>query len=137
LNDSSDHELEDIMRTDLEDLAQEFASWRERRPSRRTKTPDELRTKAINLIGPYKISHVAKRLSLAVSDLRRWQKQMPAPTVAPRFVELPGSDQLPTAKSQPSTLRIDRPDGISLSIEGCSESALFNLIHQFVKGDVQ
>ena len=113
----------------LDQLAGQFAHWRQTRPHPHSPIPPALWAHAVGLTAMVSPSRVAKQLRLRLADLK---KQMAtrhaAPTVMPRppsslgFVEVPPAP----ARSQATPtmqLELSRADGARLCIHG-AESIL-------------
>jgi len=122
----------------LDQLAAQFAHWRQTRPSPRSRIPKELWAQAVSLTQALSPSRVAKQLRLGWTDLK---KQLAAPqesTAAPPpttvgFVEGPLAPSWPQAT--PATeIELHRADGARLCIHSpASTLPLVALVRRFLE----
>lgn len=131
-------------RQKLDELANQFASWRRQRASRTEAIPDDLWKQAAALVPSLKKSVVAKRLGVECGKLsRKIHDGLPAqptkgtvPTnvqlikVAPLHIDTP----FPSQPARPS-IEISRADGALLRVVGVpSDAALATVVGLFVGG---
>jgi hypothetical protein len=126
----------------LDQLAGQFAYWRQTRPHPHSQIPPELWAHAVALTAVVSPSRVAKQLRLRLADLKKQiaTRHAAAPPAAPHsptslgFVEVP----LPPPRPQaPSTIQIElhRPDGSRLCIHAAASTLpLDTLVRAFLEG---
>ena len=96
----------------LDQLAGQFAHWRQTRIHPRSRIPQALWDQAVALTSALPPSRVAKHLRLGMTDLK---KQMAVPSTLLGFVEVPTVPSWPQAT--PTTqIELHRADGTRLSI---------------------
>ena len=124
----------------LDQLAGQFAHWRQTRPHPHSPIPPELWAHAVALTAVVSPSRVAKQLRLRLADLK---KQMGTPAgVAPGtaarllsmgFVEVP---PVPARPQAPATIQLElsRADGSRLCIHGAESTLpLETLVRAFLE----
>lgn len=122
----------------LDQLAGQFAHWRQTRPHPSTRIPPTFWEQAVALARALPPARVAKQLGLRVIDLTRQMERQQAPPapVVPRplsFVEVP----VAPSPSSPLTTRIElsRPDGTRLCIQApVAALPLAAMVQAFVEG---
>jgi len=124
----------------LDQLAGQFAHWRQTRPHPHSPIPPELWAHAVALTTVIPPSRVAKQLRLRLADLK---KQMVArrtalspavPPTSPGFVEVPPAPA--RAQAAPTIqLELSRPDGTRLCLHApAAMLPLDAVIRAFVEG---
>ena len=125
----------------LDQLAGQFAHWRQTRPHPHSQIPSELWAHAVALTPVVSPSRVATQLRLRLADLKKQlatrqasPPAVPHPPPALGFVEVP----LPPARPQaPSTIQLElhRPDGSRLySHTAASTLPLDTVVRAFLEG---
>jgi len=123
----------------LDQLAGQFAHWRQTRTHPGERIPHPLWEQAVALAAALPPSRVAKQLRLRLADLKKqMERRHTAPaTLVPLplgFVEVPPAPAwpLPSAMTQ---LELSRPDGTRLCIHSpTSTLALDTVVRAFVEG---
>jgi hypothetical protein len=123
----------------LDQLAGQFAHWRQTRAHPSERIPQHLWDQAAALAQVLPRSRVAQHLRISPSDLNKHMATRPkatpvAPRTPPPFVEVPGtSARHPTAADM--EIARDRPDGAHLR-RRCPESAapVAALVRAFLEG---
>jgi hypothetical protein len=123
----------------LDQLAGQFAHWRQTRTHPGERIPHPLWEQAVALAAALPPSRVAKQLRLRLADLKKqMERRHTAPaTLVPLplgFVEVPPAPAwpLPSATTQ---LELSRPDGTRLRIHSpTSTLALDAVVRAFVEG---
>ena len=123
----------------LDQLAGQFAHWRQTRPHPHSPIPSELWAHAVALSTVVPPSHVAKQLRLRLADLKkqiaaRHAVPMALPATSVGFVEVP----LPPTPPQPAVatrIELQRDDGTRLCLPlPLSPPLLDALVRAFVEG---
>jgi len=123
----------------LDQLAGQFAHWRQTRPHPHSPIPPELWTHAVALTTVVPPSRVAKQLRLRLADLKkqiatRHAVPMAMPSTSLGFAEVP----LPPTQPQPSVatrIELQRADGTRLCLPiPLSPPLLDALVRAFVEG---
>ena len=115
----------------LSQLKLDFAQWRSTRQSKRLKTPDDLKARAIALVGSIKIGTLCSELGISHSALQKWRKSTQVASKT-QFAQLEVPLDLITGGS--IQIHLERPDGVKLTINGVSESILASFVGSFVAG---
>jgi hypothetical protein len=121
----------------LSHVAQQFAQWRQHRPTPRGyRIPDSLWAEALRLAQVLPLTRVAKRLCLKPQALKRRRAERgttagpPGPPFAPQFVEVTAGVWRPAT----AEVEIQRPDGTRLRITyGDTVPALVALVQAFLE----
>ena len=112
----------------LDQLAGQFAHWRQTRPHPHSPIPPELRAHAVALTAVVPPSRVAKQLRLRLTDLKKHMATAPPPApvtpppIALGFVEVPAAPSWPPPPAA-IPIELSRTDGTRLCIH-CAASAL-------------
>jgi hypothetical protein len=120
--------IETPLHTDhqLDQLAGQFAHWRQTRPHPHSPIPPDLWAHAVALTAVVPVSRVAKQLRLRLADLKKQivtrpavPAAMPPPPTTLGFVEVPPVSARPQA---PATIQLElsRADGSRLCIHGAA-----------------
>jgi hypothetical protein len=124
---------------ELDQLAGQFAHWRQTRPHPYGRIPQPLWDQAVAVAATLPPSRVAKQLRLCLADLKKQMGLRPAaPTaVAARplgFVEVPPA--APWPQTAPTTqIELHRADGTRLCIYGAASTLpLAVLVQAFLEG---
>jgi hypothetical protein len=123
----------------LDQLAGQFAHWRQTRPHPSTRIPPALWEQAVALARALPPARVAKQLGLRVIDLTRQMERQQAPPapVVPRplsFVEVPALAP-PSLPPLTTHLELSRADGTRLCIQApVAALPLAALVQAFVEG---
>lgn len=123
----------------LDQLAGQFAHWRQTRTHLGERIPQPLWEQAVALAAAVPPSRVAKQLRLRVADLKKQMaRRHPAPTtVGPLplgFVEVPLAPAWPLAPTT-TQLELSRTDGTRLCIHSPAATlALDAVVRAFVEG---
>jgi hypothetical protein len=111
----------------LDQVARQFAHWRQNRSHPSERIPQALWDHAAALAAGLPYSQVAKHLRLSPSDLKKHllaqqqsTSQMPAPTL--RFVEVPPAPEYPVTRTA-TEIELQRADGARLRLRS-DESTL-------------
>jgi len=125
----------------LDQLAGQFAHWRQTRPHPHSQIPPELWAQAVALTAVVSPSRVAKQLRLRLTDLKKQiatrhaavPPAVPHPPTSLGFVEVPSAPSWP----QPAgaiQIELSRTDGTRLRIHGAeSILALEPLVRAFLE----
>jgi hypothetical protein len=122
----------------LDQLAGQFAYWRQHRSHPAERIPQALweQAAALAMVRPY--SHVAKHLRLSPSDLKKQMiaQQGPtsrAPAPALSFIEVPPAPEHPMTR--PGTeIELQRADGARLRLHSCDSTLpLAALVRAFLE----
>ena len=111
----------------LDDVAAQFAHWRQQRTHPSERIPQALWDQAVALTRELSYSHVAKQLRLSPSDLKQQMlaphaPACPTPVSPVRFVEVPRTPEAP--RTRPETeIEMQRADGARLRLRS-SEATL-------------
>lgn len=108
------------MTSQLDDVAAQFAHWRQQRAHPSERIPQALWEQAVALTRELSYSHVAKQLRLSPSDLKQqMQTQHAATCQAPAsplpFVEVPSPPAVPPMLPE-TDIELQRADGARLRL---------------------
>jgi hypothetical protein len=127
---------------DLEELARQIKSWRERYPDKYI--PKMFWIHALDLIELHPIEDVAKRTGLKLKYLRRKLKRRNSDSAVtdiekeptPQFVEVPvAAAQNILNVSKPLTMRLRNPNGLQIDLTFAGElQEVFSFIKELVQG---
>lgn len=124
----------------LEEVQAHFIQWRETRPGRHTRIPDELWEEAVSLSGHYPISHICRALRLSSQSFYEKYngvRQRPArkSSESAAFNLIP-MELVPD--SQPgvrvSDVILERPDGLRMRVTSGNGFEFSQLISQLMEG---
>lgn len=107
----------------LESLQSDFQHWRQNKTGLRTRVPEHLRKRAVNLLSETAISKITKAAGISSAMLKSWadkQKQsMPAPVEFTTLqVDLPSASD-----NEDITLNFTPASGGQWSLQGCANGA--------------
>jgi hypothetical protein len=125
----------------IDAVQRDFQAWRSS-TSKRSKIPEDLWGKALQLLERYPINEVSRKLGVSGSQLYARRKQQATktnalPTKNPvNFMELniPSMTALYDAHGSGNRLEIKRFDGLVLAMQQLSESVLLQIFNQFMRG---
>jgi hypothetical protein len=106
----------------LEAVQVDFQQWRQNKPRLRSRTPDELRQKALALLADHRSSQVQKALGITDGMLKAWAGKTthrrgsePQPI---EFVVLRAEPEPACSATEPMKLDFTRPNGDHWSLQG-------------------
>jgi len=123
----------------LDQLAGQFAHWRQTRPHPHSQIPPELWAHAVALTAVVPPSRVAKQLRLGLADLKkqmgtRQASLLTGPPLSMGFVEVP---PVPAGPQAPATIQLElsRADGTRLCLHAPAATLpLEAIVRAFVEG---
>ena len=107
----------------IESLQSDFQHWRQNKTGLRTRVPEHLRKRAVNLLSETAISKITKAASISSAMLKSWaDKQKPSMPAPAEFTTLQ-VDLPPTPDNEDITLSFTPASGGQWCLQGCVNSA--------------
>ena len=122
---------------ELNALTAEFKTWRARRLSRCTPVPDNLRRKALRLLGRCRRSHIIKALGINSATLKAWQRQDVALAGQAEFVPLNWVNAAEASPPPSLGLTLSNHAGQAVMLQGDFSAAQLALIAQALSGSAR
>ena len=122
----------------LTDLAEQFGHWRRTRATAQARIPPALWDQAVELTAVLPCAHVAKRLRLSPTDLKKRCPARPASIPAeaalpyPGFVEVTAHGFGPAA-SGAMLIEVERPDGARLRLQSRDPPPVAAVLRAFLE----
>jgi len=109
----------------LESLQSDFQHWRQNKTGLRTRIPEPLRERAVNLLSKTSISKITKAAGISSAMLKSWAGKTTQKQVVPASVEFTTLqvDLPPASDNEDITLNFTPASGGQWSLQGCANSA--------------
>ena len=121
------------MKPSIEQAATAFQEWRSTR-SNRGRTPKNLKTQAVSLLGRYPIVEICRELNINSRSLTLWAGE--EPDQPQEFATLRAESMSPSTEKRDIWVRLVAPGGVECEVCGEFEApfiaSLLRLIHQEV-----